>query len=184
MEAIWDLCYATSATRFSISFSITIRLSSIQNSYSPILDHGDRSQLLLLDAVAAARFLDTESSWSGARHHSWDPEGKAIVLLRREIEYVVGYQVQNQSDTNDDREHNEARAIVDCGEEGDQEEPKGQVVGLADERQRVSEALFDRNIVGCVFLEPCEPHGCVTLDDQSIHHPDNRETNHAPHFPP
>jgi hypothetical protein len=43
----------------------------------------------------------------------------------------------------------------------------------------VHEALIDGNIIGVVVSKPCEPHGGMTFENQSIEHPDDRKPDHS-----
>jgi hypothetical protein len=106
---------------------------------------------------------------------SWNPEGVAFELLRGELEDVVCIQVEHQPYENDDGKRNKARTVVDCGEKGQQKNPKGHIISQPDQSEWVSVCLFDGKVVICVFPKPREPRCCMKLDNDSVKRPDKRK---------
>jgi hypothetical protein len=102
-----------------------------------------------------------------------------LILFQRGFVDVVCMQIQHQPDRNDDRKKDEASAVLDSGEDGQQENPEDQVVGLADQCKWMEEGLVDTDMIRRVISEPCEPHVGMTFEDQSVQHPDDRKTNQS-----
>ena len=113
-----------------------------------------------------------------------DSEGIGLVLRRREMEEVVRGEIGSEPQEENHGERNESGAIVDRGEEGEQEHPEGCVVDEPHEPERVREPLFDRFVLRCVLAKPCEPHGGVVLEDQSEERPEDCEADQSSPFQP
>lgn len=108
-------------------------------------------------------------------NYSRNPEWKSLILLRLEIQNVVRIKIDYKPYNNDHGEGYKARAIVDCCKERNQEDPEDEIVSLPDEREWVGESLLDCIVVRKIFPKPCEPHGGMTFDNQSVEHTDNRK---------
>jgi hypothetical protein len=101
-----------------------------------------------------------------------------VITLRCELEEVVGIQIQTEPYSNDDGEHQKSCAVFNERKEGKQKNPEGEVIHLSNEGERVHESLLNGGVVGGIFSKPCEPHGGVAFEHQSVKHPDHRESDH------
>lgn len=102
-----------------------------------------------------------------------------LILFQRGFVDVVCMQIQHQPDRDDDREQDEAEAVIHHRKERQQEDPESQVIRFADERQRMKESLLDTDMIRRVISEPCEPHVGMTFKDQSVQHPDDRKPDQS-----
>ena len=114
----------------------------------------------------------------------WNPERETFVLFRREIGGVVRVQIKTEPYQDDHGKRDKARTVVYCCEKGNQKDPKGKIISLSNEGEWAGGRLFGRNVVSSVLLEPCEPHGCMAFDDQSIKHPGDRKPDQSAHCRP
>jgi hypothetical protein len=64
-------------------------------------------------------------------------------LLRRELEDIVGIEIDAQPYQNDHSECDIACTIFDGREEGKQKDPEGGIIGFPNEGEGVGEPLFD-----------------------------------------
>lgn len=78
---------------------------------------------------------------------SWKPERETFILLRGELEDVVGIQVSGEPYQDNDSKDDEAGAVIDHREERQQKNPEGGIISRPDQGERVSCCLFD----GCVI---------------------------------
>jgi len=136
--------------------------------------HVDRVRALAAARAKGWRRTQRRAEELGVLGHS---EGIALVLRRSEMEEVVRGEIGSEPQEENHGESNESSAIVDRGEEGEQEHPEGCIVKEPHEPAMVGESLFHRHIVRCVLAKPCVPHGRVVLDDQSEESSENRQGN-------
>ena len=104
--------------------------------------------------------------------------------MLRAREDLVGVQVGHQPDEDDHSEQDEAGTISHASKEGQQEDPEGQVISRADQGQRMCRRLPDRIGIRSMLPKPCEPHGGMIFNDQSVKHADDRQPDQAAPFHP
>jgi len=114
-----------------------------------------------------------------SKEHTLNSEGITFELFRREAEYVVCIKIKTEPYSNGHGKGDKTHPVIYCRKKGQQKNPEGGIINLPDQGEGVSESLLDCNIVSCVFLKPCEPHGCMELDNYSVKCPDHREPDQS-----
>ena len=71
----------------------------------------------------------------------------SFVLIRREIEDVVGIQIQNEPYSDNNGKHDKARTVFHGRKKRNQKKPEGEIISLPNEGERVHERLFNENVV-------------------------------------
>jgi hypothetical protein len=73
----------------------------------------------------------------------WNSEGKAFVLLRREIEDVVRIQINAEPYKYNCGKQYKARTVFHCRKKGKQKNPKDGIISYSNKGEWVSVPLFD-----------------------------------------
>ena len=101
-------------------------------------------------------------------------EGKSFELRCVELENVAQIQISTKPHKNNRGKRYKACTVVDGLNEGKQYNyPKGPIESPSKIGVGLSQSLFDRNGVSWIFSLPCEPHGCMAFDNQSVKHTDS-----------
>ena len=100
--------------------------------------------------------------------------------LWSEVQDIVGIEIQDQSDQDNNAKGDEANAVFHYREEGDQEDPENKIIDKSDDGKRVGTCLFYNLSIPGLFFELSEPLGSVGFDAYSIHHPDQGEPDQTP----
>lgn len=115
----------------------------------------------------------------------WNSEGIGCELFRREVEEIVGVQVEHQPHANHDGKGDKTGLVVDRSEEKrQQKDPENGVVSDPDQRQWMGVPLLDGHEVVFIVPEPREPRSGMNLDAYSVNRPHNRQYDQPTLFRP
>jgi len=107
---------------------------------------------------------------------SWRPQGKGLGLFWREN--VVPDHIDDGPEDGDDQKRDKGGPVVDHLENAEYDRhPPNQIV--RDHDEPVDGARRGRCRISRLFAEPCEPHGCMLLNDHSVEHPDYHDPDEA-----